>query len=52
VIQYWCSGCGRPIGLMVDKDGYAKAFFCPRSKRVSEMIGYVGKLKPVEVASE
>ena len=52
MINYWCSACGRPIGLMLDKDGFAKTFWCPHSQRVAEMIGYVGKLKPVEVASE
>lgn len=48
--KYWCSACGKPIGVMLDLQGYPKNFFCPNSGRVGEMIGYVGRTKPpVEV---
>lgn len=52
ITTYWCSECGRPIGLMLDSQGFARSFFCHHTGRVAEMIGYIGKSKSVEVAAE
>lgn len=51
--QYWCSACGKPVGLMLDLQGYPRQFHCPNSGRVGEMMGFIGRTKPpAEVASE
>ena len=48
--KYWCSACGKPIGVMLDLQGYPKSFFCPNSGQVGEMIGYIGRQKPTVAA--
>ena len=32
-LSYKCSECGRPIGLLLDRDNRPTTYYCPHAKR-------------------